>query len=243
MVGRKPSPANRRRAGSFSQAAMVPRAGAFARRAATASSTRRVATSRRRALSVHVHVVDLSARVPQIAPVAVLESRHEITQHRVFVAHRPDRDEQDRAVTIELRPQEPLVALFQWLDGREAERVVRVVEPHELRRELGGRGELGVERSPDLDHALPGPAALLRAPHHRRVRAALERLAKLRQVRERTDDAVLRDRVGIALDHQLLLRLGADRVAAELAPRDEELLLGRESVDRPAARGFRCSDC
>src|SRR5512134_1084449 len=34
----------------------------------------------------------------------------------------------------------------------------------------------------------------------------------------------------IALDHQAL-RLGPDRIAAELAPADEELLLRREAVD------------
>ena len=59
----------------------------------------------------------------------------------------------------------------------------------------------------------------------------VERLLELRQVRERADDAVLRDRVRVALHHQPL-GLRADRVAAELAPGDEELLLRREAVDR-----------
>ena len=51
---------------------------------------------------------------------------------------------------------------------------------------------------------------------------------------------ILRDRVRIALHHRAL-RLGADRVAAELAPRDEELLVRREAVDRRRG-GLPCCD-
>src|SRR5204863_3766754 len=58
----------------------------------------------------------------------------------------------------------------------------------------------------------------------------LERLLEALEVRERTVYAVLGDRVRVALHHEALGLL-ADLVAAPLAPRDEELLLGREAVD------------
>src|SRR6187399_841840 len=62
----------------------------------------------------------------------------------------------------------------------------------------------------------PHLAALLRGAHHLRAGRAAERLRELRHVRDRSDDAVFGDRM---------------RVAAELAPGDEELLIGREAVD------------
>src|SRR4051812_37044419 len=47
----------------------------------------------------------------------------------------------------------------------------------------------------------------------------------------------------IALDHEALL-LRTDRVATELTPRDEELLLGREAVDRARRRLLlRLAEC
>src|SRR6187399_1937593 len=76
----------------------------------------------------------------------------------------------------------------------------------------------------------PHLAALLRGAHHLRAGRAAERLRELRHVRDRSDDAVFGDRMRVALDHRAL-GLGADLVAAELAPGDEELLIGREAVD------------
>ena len=82
----------------------------------------------------------------------------------------------------------------------------------------------------------PHATLLLRRPDHRRARLARECVRELGHVRQRADHAELRDRVRIALNHQALL-LDPDRVAAELAPRDEELLIRREAVDgRPGAR-------
>src|SRR5262249_25079928 len=83
----------------------------------------------------------------------------------------------------------------------------------------------------EMPAPLPDLAALLRTPHHRRVGFAVERLLERGQVRERPVDAEFRDRVRIALDHAAL-RLGPHRVAAPLAPREEELPLRREAVDR-----------
>ena len=79
--------------------------------------------------------------------------------------------------------------------------------------------------------ASPHLAALLRRAHHRRVRRAAERLLELGQVRQRPDDAVLaRSGAGRPAPSARCVS-GADGVAAELAPGDEELLLGREAVD------------
>src|SRR5688572_22981121 len=77
---------------------------------------------------------------------------------------------------------------------------------------------------------LPDFAAFFAFADHRVPGLAFEGFGELREVRERAVDAVLRDRVRVALDHGAL-RFGADLVATPLAPRDEELLLGREAVD------------
>src|SRR4051812_41917652 len=69
---------------------------------------------------------------------------------------------------------------------------------------------------------LPDPAPLLGRPHHRRTRLACERLLELRQVRERADDAVLRNRMRVAL-HEEPLRFDAHRGSLDLPERDEEL--------------------
>src|SRR5262249_51334734 len=75
----------------------------------------------------------------------------------------------------------------------------------------------------------PDFAALLGRADHRGARLAGERLLELGEVRDRSDDTVLRDRMRVALDHRAG-GLGAGRVAAELPPRDEELLVGSEAV-------------
>src|SRR6185503_10597742 len=91
------------------------------------------------------------------------------------------------------------------------------------RRASSSRTITRIARSPDL---APFPGGT----DHRRRRRAGERLLELAQVGERADHAVLADGVGVGLHHQSL-RLRPDLVAAELAPGDEELLVGREAVD------------
>jgi hypothetical protein len=58
---------------------------------------------------------------------------------------------------------------------------------------------------------------------------------KLRKIRQRADDAELGHGVRIGLEHQAL-RPDASCIAAELAPGDEELLLGNVAVDIGGAR-------
>ena len=81
----------------------------------------------------------------------------------------------------------------------------------------------GIPTSPDV-------AAFGLGAHHGRPGLAAERLLELRQVRQRSDHAKFADRVRVALRHQAR-GLRPHGVAAELAPRDEELLIRREAVD------------
>src|SRR3954463_14196569 len=81
---------------------------------------------------------------------------------------------------------------------------------------------VAVKRLPDL-------ALLLCRPHHRIAGFAVERLLKFGQIAERAVHAPLTDRMRIG-EHHLSLRLWTDRVAARLSPRDEELLLGCETL-------------
>jgi len=53
---------------------------------------------------------------------------------------------------------------------------------------------------------------------------------EIRQVRERTDDAIFPDGVRIGLQHEAL-RFDADFVAAKLSPRDVKLLLRSEAIE------------
>src|SRR5262249_44833626 len=76
---------------------------------------------------------------------------------------------------------------------------------------------------------LPDLAAGLPRSDHGRAGFAGERLLELGQVRHRADDPVPGDRVRVALDHRAH-SLRPDGVAAELTPRDEELLVRREAV-------------
>src|ERR1041385_8210972 len=82
---------------------------------------------------------------------------------------------------------------------------------------------------------LPDRAALIGRTDEGRAGLAGERGGELGGVGQRADHAELGDRVRIALDHQAL-GLGADRVGAELAPGDEELLIGGEAVERGGRR-------
>src|SRR5262245_41079016 len=95
-------------------------------------------------------------------------------------------------------------------------------------------GILG-ERSIGSKPALPHLAAFALRPHHRRVRLAREGSRERGQVRERTDDAILADRMRVALNHGAR-ELRTHGVATELAPGDEELLLLGEPVDRRLRR-------
>src|SRR5262245_51846353 len=78
--------------------------------------------------------------------------------------------------------------------------------------------------------ALPDLAALALRSHHGRTRLAGEGTRELGQVRNRSDHAVLADRVRVALHHGAR-ELRSHGIAAELTPGDEELLLLREPVD------------
>src|SRR5215813_2034924 len=78
---------------------------------------------------------------------------------------------------------------------------------------------------------LPDFAALGGGANHGRAASAAEGLSEGREIRQRADHAKFRDRVRVTLDHETL-GLRADLVAAELAPGDEELLIGSEAVDR-----------
>src|SRR6266700_663573 len=77
---------------------------------------------------------------------------------------------------------------------------------------------------------LPNNAPICVGTHHGRSRLALERLGEWREVRHRSQHAVFREGMRVALYHQLL-SLEARGIAAELTPGDEELLIGREAVD------------
>src|SRR4051812_35531382 len=76
----------------------------------------------------------------------------------------------------------------------------------------------------------PHLALLRRRTHHRRVSFTCERLLELRQVTQRSDHAILRNRMRVALHHQAL-RLRTYLIAAELSPGDKELLFGCEAID------------
>src|SRR5712692_440510 len=89
----------------------------------------------------------------------------------------------------------------------------------------------GLSPTPELPHL----ASLGFRADHRRLRLARERLLELGQVGERTDDSILADRVRVALDHRSR-ELRPDGVAAKLPPRDEELLVRSEAVDRRERR-------
>ena len=85
------------------------------------------------------------------------------------------------------------------------------------------------------DEALPNHALVSRWPHHGASLFARERLLERFEVGERSDDPILGHRMRIALDHHALC-LQPSRVAAELAPGDEELLVRREPIDGRSRR-------
>src|SRR6516164_5480762 len=82
---------------------------------------------------------------------------------------------------------------------------------------------------PDARRSLPNLTSLL-PTHHRRIRLATPRLLKLRQVRQRPNHAILRNRMRIALHHQPR-SLRTNFIPAELPPSDKELLFRREPVN------------